>query len=378
MSKKNFDVYFDFGFSKIRVGAFSKKNKDKNYFFENSYLSDFQVNKLNILNVGETVEKIILEAEKKTEEYIDNINLMIDTSKALPIGLSLNKNIESKKLKKEEIYYLIQDAKQQIIRSYPDYSIIHIIVTNYYLDNIEYNFLPINFECNKLSIDIVFICFPKNFISSLEELFQKHNILIDQIIFSSYAKSLNYKQQLESFENIVFIDIGYEKTSIIYFNKGNFNFFNMMLIGGHHITKDISKILNIDLATAEIVKFNFDKDNNFLNENNLSLDLIKKVIFARIEEILEMSVKFFNLSMNSKELSKFKFVFMGEGSKILDNKFKESIAFSKDIDLLDETCANICESGLKLAQGINKQEVVIIPKKLEKKGFFERLFHFFK
>ena len=91
MSKKNFDVYFDFGFSKIRVGAFSKKNKDKNYFFENSCLSDFQVNKLNILNVGETVEKIILEAEKKTEEYIDNINLMIDTSKALPIGLSLNK-----------------------------------------------------------------------------------------------------------------------------------------------------------------------------------------------------------------------------------------------------------------------------------------------
>ena len=138
MSKKNFDVYFDFGFSKIRVGAFSKKNKDKNYFFENSCLSDFQVNKLNILNVGETVEKIILEAEKKTEEYIDNINLMIDTSKALPIGLSLNKNIESKKLKKEEIYYLIQDAKQQIIRSYPDYSIVHIVVTSYNLDSIEY------------------------------------------------------------------------------------------------------------------------------------------------------------------------------------------------------------------------------------------------
>jgi len=31
-----------------------------------------------------------------------------------------------------------------------------------------------------------------------------------------------------------------------------------------------------------------------------------------------------------------------------------------------------------LAQGINKQEVVIVPRKLEKKGFFERLFHFFK
>ena len=39
---------------------------------------------------------------------------------------------------------------------------------------------------------------------------------------------------------------------------------------------------------------------------------------------------------------------------------------------------NICESGLKLIQGINKQEVEIVPRKLEKKGFFERLFHLFK
>ena len=43
-----------------------------------------------------------------------------------------------------------------------------------------------------------------------------------------------------------------------------------------------------------------------------------------------------------------------------------------------KSCANVCESGLKLVQGINKQEVVIVPRKLEKKGFFERLFHFFK
>ena len=39
---------------------------------------------------------------------------------------------------------------------------------------------------------------------------------------------------------------------------------------------------------------------------------------------------------------------------------------------------NICEIGYNLNKGFNKQEVVIIPKKVEKKGFFEKLFHFFK
>ena len=42
-----------------------------------------------------------------------------------------------------------------------------------------------------------------------------------------------------------------------------------------------------------------------------------------------------------------------------------------------ESDFNICATGLSLVEGANKQEVVIIPKKLEKKGFFERLFHVF-
>ena len=72
---------------------------------------------------------------------------------------------------------------------------------------------------------------------------------------------------------------------------------------------------------------------------------------------------------------------IGQGSKILDNKYidmTETTPLVDEIDFFEESTTNICESGLKLMQGINKQEVVIIPKKLKKKGLFERLFYFFK
>ena len=39
---------------------------------------------------------------------------------------------------------------------------------------------------------------------------------------------------------------------------------------------------------------------------------------------------------------------------------------------------NICQIGYNLSNGLNKQEVVLIPKKMKKRGFFEKLFHFFK
>ena len=156
---------------------------------------------------------------------------------SISINLSLIKDNEGKKIEKKIVQYLIQDAKQQILRSHHSKKIIHIIINNYVIDNIAYNYLPLDINCNKFSIDIKFICFPKNLIKKLEELFNNHQIFINKIICSNYAKT-------------------------------------------------------------------------FLLKINLVLMYVKL--------------------------------------------------------------------ALKLVQGINKQEVVIVPRKLEKKGFFERLFHFFK
>mgnify|MGYP001176496207 CR=1 FL=1 len=44
----------------------------------------------------------------------------------------------------------------------------------------------------------------------------------------------------------------------------------------------------------------------------------------------------------------------------------------------DSNVKNISQIGHKLKHGFNKQEVVIVPKKIEKKGFFEKLFHLFR
>ena len=44
---------------------------------------------------------------------------------------------------------------------------------------------------------------------------------------------------------------------------------------------------------------------------------------------------------------------------------------------LDETTEDICQSGFKFVTELNKQEVVVVPKKQIKQGFFEKFFHFF-
>jgi len=378
MNNKKFDVYFDFGSSKIRAVAFNRNDLENNFQVEKHCISDFTIDNSDFLNSESKIEEIILDLENQSNEYLDSIDLMIDSQQAFSVGLSVSKNFDGSKLKKGDVQFLIQDAKQQILRNYSSQKIIHIIIKNYKINKIDYDFLPTEINCYSLSIDIIFICVPTIIVDKIKKLFGKFNIFINQISFSSYAKSLNYKNNFPDNKNIAFIDMGYKKTSILYYKGNNISFFNIIPIGGNHITKDLSKILNIDLLKAEKTKLNFGKNESFDDEKNLPLELTQNIIFARIEEILELCIEAIRLNENYEQQNQFKMVLMGEGSKILDNKFKEKISFLQEINLLEEDTLSICESALKLSNGTNKQEVIVIPKKSTKIGFFEKFFYLFR
>ena len=371
MSGKNFKIYFDCGSSKIRAGAFNKNNPKENFYFESKFFSDHS-------NINLEIEKIISSLEKNTKEYINDVSLMIDSPKMISVGISISKKLDGTILKQEDIQFLIQDAKQQILKNYSNKIIAHIIIKNHKIDNVEYTVFPDNINCKFISLDILFICLPKEIVEYYKNFFLKLNISVNQIFCTSYAKSINYKNNFSFVDNLLFIDIGFNKTSIANYYKNKIIFLNTLPIGGNHITKDISKILKVDLDEAERLKLNFDKNQELLDDKRISLDLIQKIIFSRIEEILEISTKSINSNFNSTRIDGYKLILIGEGSKILDNKFKENISFTEAIDLLEETAENICQSGLKLGEEPSKQEVVLIPKRQIKQGFFERLFHFFR
>ena len=368
MNNKIFEVYFDCGSSKIRAGAFSKNDPKKSFHHESQFFSDHS-------NIDIEIQKIISSLEENTNEYLDDISLMIDSSKMLSIGISISKKLDGAKLRKENIQFLIQDAKQQLLRNYLNQNIVHIIIKNYKINDIAYTFLPENIDCNLISIDILFICIPKDEIEYFKKLFFKSKISINQIFCTSYVKSINYKENFSLINNLSFIDIGFNKTSIICFIKNEISFLDVIPIGGNHITKDIANVLKVNTNEAENLKLSFDTNQEILDQKKISLYLIQQIIFARIEEILELSIK--SIKLNLPMLNQHQIILMGEGSKILNNKFKEKITLLNDIDLLEEKVEDICQSAFKQAARLNKQEVVIIPKKQAKKRFFEKLFHIF-
>ena len=191
MSKKNFHIYLEFSYTEFNIAAFNKINNKLEYSNQKLYKSYFNNNELNFDILQNFVEKNILEVEKAIGEFVKDIYLMIETPQSTSINLSVLKNNEGNKITKQDVMYLIQDAKQQILKSNSTIEIIHIITENYNLDNINHNFLPLDINCKKFSIDIKFICFPKNLLRNFEQLFLKQQILINKFICSNYVKTFN-------------------------------------------------------------------------------------------------------------------------------------------------------------------------------------------
>jgi len=222
--------------AKLGLTVFEKSNSIKSIFFkEFDCKTNLNKKEINFQEAENIIEKSIFEIEKLTGNFLNDIYLIVDAPDSLKFGISLLKKNEDKVIQEKAVKYLIQDGKQQILRSNINEDIIHIVVSNYVVDDVEYKFLPLNKNCKKFSVNIEFICFPKLLIKEFKELFNKYHISINRIICGKYVNS---------------------------FNSGGSDF-------------------------------------------------------------------------------------------------------------------NIYTTGLSLAEGANKQEVVIVPKKLEKKGFFERLFHLF-
>ena len=362
MSNNNYQIYVDCGFSKLRARAFHKTDLSKTLYIESKFLFDH-------IEIVAEAQKIITFLEKNTNEYIDNINLMVDSPKMLSIGISVSKKIDGLQLRQDDIQFLVQEAKQQISKCYKNQNINHIIINNYKVNNIDYDYFPSNTKCNFVALDIFFICIPKETTEYLKNIFYQFDVSVNKIISSSYSKAKNYEEKFSLHENISFIDVGFNETSITTYTNKKITCINILPIGGNHITKDISKMLKIDLEQAENIKI------NFLLDKDSPLELLQKTIFARTEEILKMCVK--SIKLSSIPTSDFKVVLTGEGLKILNNQHINKSSIVHDFDFLEEKIIDVCKTGFTLVRELNKQEVRFVPKKHIKQGFFEKFFHFF-
>ena len=385
MSKKDFFNIIDLGASKIRLSVYDKDFNEK-YFKSRSIklLSDN-------LNYFKALEDIIKDSEKKISSHIQDVILIVDPLELLTIEISLSKNLDGEAKLLKVYDSLILELNQIINNYYSNYSIAHIVLDSCIVDSKIFNELPKhNKEIKDIKASFKLICFSKKEIKFFKDHFSKININVINFFCTSYVKTLSYLRKM-NLKKGAFLEIGLNRSTFIFYEKNKLKYIKTIPIGGNFITKDISKIFKITIEEAEKLKkffnsseteFSYEdtsKDNQvspkqILNKN-ISINLLKKVILYRIQEIIDLTFKKSKIEISILDIKDTELFLVGDGSLIFSNNsfhLNNDLQF-KNLNHYNEADNQICYAGLD--HYLNNYE---IPKLINKKhGLFERFFNFF-
>jgi len=358
---------------------------------------------VNLSKASQAIRTCISNNEKKAKVSLKKINVVFEQPDFLCTKFSKNKKIDGSKIHKDDIDFLLKEAKKQLILNDKKQSIIHIFNYNYIVDGKTFIDEPIGVYADSLTHEIVFITIPKNNLKNINQAFINCDIEIERLISRTFTLGVELLNHKELEFGSAIVDLGFEKISFGLFKNLALVHSITFPIGMNHITKDISKVCSLNLEESENIRNNIDfsfQDNQTLFDENdylkniyftnsnfrkISRNLILNVIKARLDEIFDtlkkqLIVPGFNLTSginillagggsNLFNIEKYFTNFFGPNVKLAN---KNSIKF--DINL-EKNFAS-CLGALKIIKDGWETEAIpnVGSKNIKKIGFFAKIF----
>ena len=357
---------------------------------------------VNLKKASDAIRSCISVAEEKAKISLKKINVIFEQPDFLCTKFSKHKKIDGSIIHKDDIEFLLKEAKKQLILNDKNQSIIHIFNYNYIVDGKTFVEEPIGVYADSLTHEMTFITTQKNNLKNIKQAFIDCDIEIERFISRTFSLGVELLNDKELQFGSVLIDLEFEKISLGLFKNLALVYSITFPMGINHITKDISKVCSLNLDESQNIinniDFSFQNSQNIFDENNylkstyfvnssfrkISKDLILNVIKARLDEIIDTLNKQliapgFNLTsgisfvlkggLNLYNIEKYFINFFGPNLKRIE---KNNIEKDKDFDKNFDSCLGAIEI---IKDG---WETEAIPetrgKAIEKKRFFSRIF----
>ena len=260
---------------------------------------------VNLKKASNAIRQSISTAEKKAKISLKKINVVFEQPDFLCTKFSKNKKINGSKIHKDDIEFLLKEAKKELILNDKNQSIIHIFNYNYIVDGKTFVEEPINVYADSLTHEMTFITTQKNNLKNIKQAFIDCDIEIERFISRTFSLGVELLNDKELQFGSVLIDLEFEKISLGLFKNLALVYSITFPMGINHITKDISKVCSLNLDESKNIINNIDlsfqnsqkifDENNYLKSTyfvnssfrKISKDLILNVIKARLDEIID-------------------------------------------------------------------------------------------
>lgn len=188
-SIQKFETFLNLGLTEFNISVF---DDSQSLIYEDKSTKEKSLN--------EFLDKNIYKIEKLTNDFIKNINLVVETDEFTSIKTSIKKNFLGKKITESEMKHMLFEIKEQIKENNPTKSIIHMLIEKYMINGQPYKELNQEINCHQLNLEMKFICLSNEYIKNLNSNFKNYQITINRIISANYANSFFNQKNLSTNE----------------------------------------------------------------------------------------------------------------------------------------------------------------------------------
>ena len=232
-NKVNFQTYLYLNRNQFIIYVAEILTNEKIYFEKFEIEENFT--ELKFSKLDEFLNFNIFKIEKKLNNFIKDMYVILDSNKFHSIKLSIKKNNNGNLINSEALIHPLSDLKNLCQSNLQNEKVIHFLIEKYVIDNKFYTTLPENINCNIFSLDTEFICLSKNLIENIEKILNKYHISLKQILSASYVEKLKDNSDSTIFTTATRIISGQNSNEVLMVDKINkklgfferfFNFFN--------------------------------------------------------------------------------------------------------------------------------------------------------
>ena len=228
----NFETYLYISPKKFIISVLTDLNKK---IFEKELIIDDNEKKLIFDELDIFLNENIFELEKKLQYFVKKIIIIIDLDEFLPIEISIKKTNYENVINLSSLNHMLNEVKDYCKESIGERRIVHMLISNYKIDNKDFSSLPLDIYCKSFSLDVNFICISESLIKMIETILKKYQISLSNVLSAKYINEFLKNEKIDFFIMAKKIMEGYNPNEVLMVNKTSknkgffekfFNFFN--------------------------------------------------------------------------------------------------------------------------------------------------------
>ncbi len=258
---------------------------------------------VDVEEAAQTLRELVLDLQKISRSAVSQVLVNLNSAQVrtrISRGLTAVARAD-REIQQDDIDKAIQLA--QAVKRQENYTILHSIVREYFVDDVGNMHDPVGMTGNRLEASTFIIEAFMPQVTLIAKTLEKVGMRVGGFVFNPLASARAVLSKSQRDLGVLLIDFGFHTTSFVVYEEGKISCARTLPVGSQHVTNDLAVGLQISIDAAEKIKISAGNalaenvsrkemvslsDFESKNQTEISRRFIAEIIEIRLAEMLDL------------------------------------------------------------------------------------------